>query len=47
MPSRGRAEAVTATMTVVSPYFTRAEALASSATLPTSMDRGRPATVVS
>ena len=33
---------MTATMTVVSPYFTRAEAEASSATLPTSMVRGRP-----
>ena len=41
-PSRGRGETVTATMTVVSPYLTMAEALASSATLPTSMVRGRP-----
>jgi hypothetical protein len=42
MPSRGRGETVTATWTVVSPYFTRAEAEASSAILPTSMVSGRP-----
>ena len=43
MPSRGRGEAVTATRTEVSPYFTMAEALASSATLPNSREKGRPA----
>ena len=42
MPSRGRGATVTATITVVSPYLTMALALASSATLPTSMVRGRP-----
>ena len=41
-PSRGRGATVTATRTVVSPYLTMALALASSATLPTSMVRGRP-----